>query len=110
MVWDDKEIKDTIDRELGWQKAEDGSTDHVDCLFAPVKNYLVVQKWGLGEKTTKYSAMVRAGQISREEAQEKARGEESGTQPEVVEAFVDLSEMSKDDVEAGRQRDFRKYL
>ncbi len=45
IVWDDKVIKDTIYNELGWQKRADGSGDHIDCLFAPMKNYLVVQKW-----------------------------------------------------------------
>jgi len=65
IAWDDKDIKNTITDILQWEKREDGSSDHIDCLFAPIKNYLGVQKWCFGEKTTKYASMVRSGEMAR---------------------------------------------
>ncbi len=96
--WDDKVIKETVEREVGWSKGESPSKDHVDCLFAPVKNYLVVKKWGFGEKTTKYSAMVRAKQMMRDEALERAKAEESNSKPEVLEIFLKMLDLSMEDV------------
>ena len=102
--WDDKVIKETVEREVGWSKGESLSKDHVDCLFAPMKNHLVVQKWGFGEKTTKYSAMVRAGQISREEALKKALAEELDEGPEVLGAFIEQLDLSKEEVDRAKHK------
>ncbi len=110
MVWDDKVIKDTIFNELGWQKRADGSSDHIDCIFAPMKNYLVVAKWGFGEKTTKYSAMVRAGQIDREEALQRAAIEEPDEAPAAVKEFMSLLEVSPQDIEGAKEKSHLGYL
>ena len=110
MIWDDKEIKDTIYKELGWEKREDGSSDHIDCLFAPMKNYLVVQKWGFGEKTTKYSAMVRVGQITREEAINKAECEESKKEPNILDEFSKLLDITEEDVKKAKDKTHLKFL
>lgn len=110
--WDDKVIKDTIYNELGWQKKPDGSSDHIDCLFAPMKNYLVVQKWGFGEKTTKYSAMTRAGQISRTKAMEKALEEETpnATTEIYKKLFTEILEISPNDIENAKNKSHLGYL
>lgn len=110
MVWDDKKIKDTIINELGWGKREDGSSDHIDCLFAPLKNYLVVQKWGFGEKTTKYSAMVRSGELSREEALRKAAEEEAKDSPPELQNFMEMLELDAADIEAAKNKSHLSYL
>ena len=110
VVWDDKEIKDTIFNELGWRKRDDGSSDHIDCLFAPMKNYLVVEKWGFGEKTTKYSAMVRAGQMGREEALEKAKVEELGDVSKPIEVFLRELDLSEEDLKQAKTRSHLDYL
>ena len=110
MVWDDKVIKNTIYEELGWEKREDGSTDHIDCLFASMKNYLVVQKWGFGEKTTKYSAMVREEQINREEAIKKAHEEEGNKEPVILKEFVKLLDITIDNVQEVKDKTHLKFL
>lgn len=108
--WDDKVIKETVDREVGWSKGESLSKDHVDCLFAPMKNYLVVQKWGFGEKTTKYSAMVRARQISREEALKRVTTEELGEKPEVLVAFIDQLSLTTEDVDIAKNKSHLRFF
>ncbi|MCM8782341.1 MAG: N-acetyl sugar amidotransferase [Candidatus Omnitrophica bacterium] len=110
IIWDDKQIKDTIYNELSWQKRADGSSDHIDCLFAPIKNYLVVQKWGFGEKTTKYSAMVRAGQMTRQEAQNKAFYEEHYDISEALIKFGKILELTEKDIEEARNKSHLNYL
>ena len=110
IVWDDKEIKDTIYNELGWEKREDGSSDHIDCLFAPMKNYLVVQKWGFGEKTTKYSAMVRAKQIDRKDAIEQAVKEESNRRPKVFDEFISLLDITEEGIKKAKNKSHLIYL
>jgi len=108
--WDDKVIKETIEKEVGWNKWESTSKDHIDCLFAPVKNYLVVQKWGFGEKTTKYSAMLRAGQMTREEALERAQSEETQKEPEVIDTFMDILNITREEIMDAEKKSHLKYL
>jgi len=110
MVWDDKDIKQTIYDKLGWEKRQDGSSDHIDCLFAPMKNYLVVQKWGFGEKTTKYAAMARAGQLSREEALVRASQDESANKPPVFETFLNLLDLTENDIKNAKEKTHLSYL
>lgn len=110
MVWDDKEIKRVITDELGWEKRQDGSSDHIDCLFAPIKNYLIVQKWGFGEKTTKYAAMTRAGELKREEALKKAQEEESKDVSGTLNKFKELLELSQKDIEEAKNKNHLIYL
>lgn len=107
--WVDSEIKETITKELDWMTQEDGSSDHIDCLFAPIKNYLVVQKWGFGEKTTKYSSMIRAGQMTREEALRKAK-EEYVKKSESLEMFLKILNLSEKDIEDAKKKSHLKYL
>jgi N-acetyl sugar amidotransferase len=108
--WDDKEIKDTIRDTLGWTPRADGSSDHIDCLFAPIKNFLVVQKWGFGEKTTKYSAMARAGQISRAEALERAQDEDFRDVTQPLRTFRELLDLTDEDIAQAKQRSHLAYL
>ena len=110
ITWDDALIKKTIFNELGWQKREDGSTDHVDCFFAPVKNYLVVDKWGFGEKTTKYSAMVRAGQMARDDALERAEVEETKDISRILDMFMGLLDVQIHDIKGAREKTHLAYM
>ena len=110
MVWDDKEIKDTIYKELGWEKRDDGSSDHIDCLFAFMKNYLVVQKWGFGEKTTKYSSMIRAGQIDREEAMKKAYEMDYRNDSISLSEFMKILDISKENIKEAKSKTHLVYL
>ncbi|MFA5074107.1 MAG: N-acetyl sugar amidotransferase [Nitrospirota bacterium] len=110
VVWDDKIIKDTLYRELNWQKRADGSSDHIDCLFAPMKNYLVVQKWGFGEKTTKYSAMVRASQMTREDALLQSTEEERRPIQDAMELFMQKLGVTNEDILHAKTKSHLGYL
>ncbi len=110
MVWDDAEIKKTIVDEFGWEKRADGSSDHIDCLFAPMKNYFVVQKWGFGEKTTKYAAMIRAGQLDRNEALRRAKDDESVDPTETKKKFCEFLGISESELAAAKEKSHLNYL
>jgi len=110
MVWDDVEIKRTITEELGWEKGSSKSGDHVDCLFAPIKNHLVVQKWGFGEKTTKYSAMTRAGEITREEALRRAEVEERADNSGSLAVFMEMLALTPEDIAAAKTKSHLPFL
>ncbi len=108
--WVDSEIKETITKELDWMVQEDGSTDHIDCLFAQMKNYLVVQKWGFGEKTTKYSSMIRAGQMDREEALKKAKQEEIEGESRITNNFIQILGVDKENIKSAKEKSHEKYF
>jgi N-acetyl sugar amidotransferase len=108
--WDDPEIKRVISQELGWSPRADGSSDHIDCYFAPMKGYFNVQKWGFGEKTTKYAAMVRDGEMTREEALAKAHKKESRNIDPVIEEFKQRLGLTADDLLAARNKSHLDFL
>lgn len=110
MVWDDVEIKKTIVDEFGWEKRADGSSDHIDCLFAPMKNYLVVQKWGFGEKTTKYASMTRADQLDRNEALRKAKEDESVDPVETKKTFCSFLGITEHELKEAKEKTHLKFL
>ena len=110
MEWNDAEIKKTIYEELGWKKRKDGSSDHIDCLFAPMKGYLNLKKWGFGEKTTKYAAMVRINQMTREEALNRAQEEESKDMSESLTRFADVLGINEKDIEEAKRETYLNYM
>jgi len=109
--WPDKHIKETIQKELGWRPRSDGSSDHVDCVLAPMKNYLMIQKWGFGEKTIKYSAMVRTGELTREEALRRAEHEEQDKDySDALATFRVLLQVSEQDIAEAPGKSHLPYL
>jgi len=96
--WEDAEIKRVIGDVLQWKPRADGSTDHIDCHFAPIKGFLNRQKWGFGEKTTKFAAMVRAGQMTRDQALARAAEEESKPVDQAVAKFREWLDLSEQDI------------
>jgi hypothetical protein len=65
--WQEKDILRTVMKELGWKKK--GEQDaRIDCEFVPVKNYVYSKRLNMSILCARLSAMVRDGQISREEA------------------------------------------
>ena len=76
--WDEREIISILNRELGWKVESSITTEHTDCIMSPLKEYLRIKEFGFSEKTQKFSALVRNGFMSREEALAKAECFESG--------------------------------
>lgn len=110
MRWDDADIKRVISKELGWMPREDGSSDHIDCTFAPMKGYFNLQKWGFGEKTTKFAAMTRDGEISRDEALARAERAESQGVDGAVTQFKQWFDLTSADLAAAKHRSHLEYL
>ena len=81
------QLLDTLKEELGWE-APSGELEHGDCLLNPIKDYIVCKKWGFSEKTGAYSALVRNGKITREEAIDRAEEEEVRNPPAALELFL----------------------
>ena len=98
--WDNKRIQETLERELGW-KAADRKKDHIDCRFAPVKDFLKERQLpGAPFKQGKLSNLVRDGQISRQTAllQLEESVAECRREPENFQDFLNLLEVHRDDV------------
>jgi len=110
--WDLREIRETIQERLGWQAPSE--MDHTDCIFDPVSDYFLVKKWGFSRKTVIYSARIRDGQMSREEAVRKIAVEESDSEPELMTEFLKKLGLSKDALVSALQStnhlDYESYL
>lgn len=67
--WERQEIKETIARELGWEKpADHSSTWRIDCDLHPLINHCFVKMMGCTKHALGYSIMIREGQMTRAEA------------------------------------------
>ena len=110
MKWDDAEIKRVISQELGWSPRADGSSDHIDCCFAPMKGYFNIQKWGFGEKTTKYAAMTRDGEITRDEALARAQRDETRNIDPVIDEFKQRLGVTSDDLVQAKTKTHLEFL
>jgi hypothetical protein len=95
--WNIREIPHILTRELGWVHPKDVHESHFDCLLFPIKEYLKFKKYGLTQETIKNSVLIREGLMSREEALERARVEQTD-EPSVMKTFLDELGLSKDDI------------
>ena len=75
---------------------------HFDCTVSSVANWLRRKKWGFGKKTQKDSALICDGQMSREEALENAEGPDAGKELEVLNEFMEMLGLIRDDIERAR--------
>ena len=108
--WEDSTIKRVISEELGWSTRADGSSDHIDCCFAPMKGYFNVLKWGFGEKTTKYAAMTRDREITRDEALARAEKEETRNIEPTIEEFKQRLGVTSEDILQAKNKTHLAYL
>jgi hypothetical protein len=94
--WNYSEIYEKIS-ELGWKSLPDRD-EHVDCEVDPVVHYQrQLQIPDLSYNTLRYSAMVRAGEMTREEALRLVEGEIEIKVPEELEVFLNKLDMTKKD-------------
>jgi len=75
---------------------------HFDCIVSPVAKWLRRKKWGFDKKTQKYAAFVRDGQMTREEAMAKAEGPDAEQEPEILEYFMKMLDVTRADVERAK--------
>lgn len=105
--WNEEKIFHTIQNELKWQESKVGK-EHTDCLVNPVKCYLRHQRWGFGSKTQKLSALVRDGQMNREEALKKIK--EEGEQPEELKSLLEKLDLDPSQADTIRNSYHMKYV
>ena len=74
--WNYKKIYETIGKEMGWKTTPDHD-EHMDCIAEPIVNYFVRESRvpELTPSTLQYSAKIRVGQLSRNEALEVVQRE-----------------------------------
>jgi hypothetical protein len=106
--WNIEEIKDTLKRELDWQQGD--RPDHTDCIMEPVKDYLRRLKWGFNHLTQKYSALIRDGQMSREEALKRIQTEDTDEEPQILDEFLKRLNLNRDVLKDVKNKGGLKYL
>ena len=95
--WNIIEIPHILSKELGWKHPPDVHESHFDCTLFPLKEYLKFKKYGLTQETIKNSVLIREGLMTRKEAMERKKMEQT-TEPEILEAFFDELKISKDEI------------
>jgi len=76
IYWREKEVVDTVTRELDWQGAADHTTTwRIDDSAYPLLNYLYYRLVGFTEHDEMYSRMIREGQLTRDEARKRCEAD-----------------------------------
>jgi len=94
-------------REIGWRRPAD-AMQHGDCLLDPLKDYIMYKKWGCSELTGLHSALVRAGELTRERALKEALAETRVDEPEILHEFLRNIKMTDSEFEDSLKKDFRE--
>jgi hypothetical protein len=86
--------------------------EHDDCWAYPGKQYLMVQRYGFGQKFLKATSLVRNGLLTREETiqihqQELAHKDEL---PEVTEKFLKTLNLTIEDLYRAPKINSEKYF
>lgn len=101
LYWDVRGISRVLREELGWcvpASAQDET--HFDCTMYPVAQYLERRKYGFSQSTITFSAMIRHGQMTRENAIDKLMKEPKGT-PDEFDSFLEMLELDEQSVNWG---------
>lgn len=74
--WEEEKVMQTLNQ-LGWRKnSQTGSTWRGDCNIASLKLYLYKALLGYNDKDDSFSALIRDGQLTREEAVHRLKDEQ----------------------------------
>lgn len=95
--WDEKEIVRTLGEVVCSEGGFDGEM-HFDCVMSPVADYLRKKKWGFGKKVQKYSALIRDGQMTRDQALEKLKTATDDREPAELEDFMKILDVTSEDI------------
>jgi N-acetyl sugar amidotransferase len=104
--WREGEIRETLKNELGWE----GGHDHFDCEASPISNYLRKRKFGFARPTCKYSAMIRHGVITRDEAVQKVSVEEAEIPELVLKGFLQKLGVAEMDLDSQAEKSHLQYM
>jgi hypothetical protein len=90
ITWDLNQISRILKQELHWFAPPGAENEtHFDCIMYPVAKYFERRKYGFSQNSVTYSALVRAAQMTREEALMKIR-DEGEEPPEQFARFLDI--------------------
>lgn len=80
MKWEEKDVLATIKKVFDWKNFPGmQSTWRGDCYIGPIRQYLYYALLGYSDKDVHLSALIRDGQISREEAMQRIAEENAGS-------------------------------
>ena len=86
--WNEKEVESTITKNLGWQKSHEvASSWRFDCRLDYVRRLMYASTVGVTELRDLFSKMIRENILTREEALERIKNEDSVSE-EVVEEIL----------------------
>lgn len=95
--WNIRQIPHILTRELGWVHPGDSHESHFDCLLFPIKEYLKFKKYGLTQETIKNSVLIREGLMTRDEALQRIRLEQT-EEPPVMQTFLRELGLKKENI------------
>ncbi len=105
--WDEKKIFELFERDFGFRFGE----EHSDCWASGVARYLYSKKCGGNDpRVGKYSLLIRAGKMSREEALEQLSKVEDNLPPPELDRFLELIGMTRDEFDEASERSPDPYL
>lgn len=94
--WSENECVKTIRDHLDWRVDSHAvETWKADCEFAHLKNYMFLKQYGATYNDALYSNLIRAGQLTREEAKERIRAG-AGLSIECIHRVMSIMGLSKD--------------
>jgi len=104
------DVSRLLERELGWRYY--GGHHHESIYTEFVQSYLLPRKFNIDKRKTEYSALIRSGQMGREEALRKIRGSPYQYRPEVVDYCVKKLGFTEDEfrqIMEAEPKSFRDY-
>ncbi len=110
--WKNNDIQKTLEKELNW-KTPDQDKDHIDCKFAPMKEYLKNKQIPhFIFKQEKFSQLIRDGQMTRQEALtllQNMISKEHEKPPEYYE-FLEFFDLKPEDIEEIGKRSHLDFI
>jgi hypothetical protein len=101
-------MQEILAREIGWEPPSE-ELEHGDCRLNPLKDYVMNRRWGFSEVTPAYSALVRIGELTREEALATAEAKEQRSEPDVLVEFLERTGISRDEFAASAAHHFTDF-
>ncbi len=101
-------MQEILAREIGWEPPS-GELEHGDCRLNPLKDYVMNRRWGFSEVTPAYSALVRIGEITRDEALATAEQKEQRDEPDVLAEFLERTGTTREEFAASAGHHFTEF-
>lgn len=95
LPWNHKKMLQVLEAE-GWKRSEHGAT-HFDCWVHPISNYRKYLRFGFDQQHITNSALIRGGQLTRDEALEIDKAVDKSRPPE-LDRFLQWLEIKESDL------------